>query len=334
MTHTGRRIAATVAAALVVAATACSSEGAARDDTSTTPTAAAAAADAAAADASAEHAGHAASGPPGAGPLAPARHTGPQGGFGQFVTECGYSHSAPDDPIVHPGRPGYSHEHDFFGNVTTDASSTTESLLDGGTTCQKRRDTAAYWAPQLLDHGVPVTPLRSVAYYRAAPQVDPTQLEAFPAGLMVVAGDMTATEPLSPDLAGWTCGVSSRHDAAPPECPRDATLHAVVTFPDCWDGRRTDSEDHRSHMANSDAGECPPSHPVHVPQLTFSIGYPIWGPGHDLTLASGSTYGIHSDFFNAWDQDALEHEIEVCLHRDAVCGLGSNRDEEALFGHG
>ena len=39
-------------------------------------------------------------------PLSPARHTGPQGLAGQFVTDCGYSHSAPDDPIVFPGEPG------------------------------------------------------------------------------------------------------------------------------------------------------------------------------------------------------------------------------------
>lgn len=270
-------------------------------------------------------------GPPAAGPLSPARHVGPQGRVGQIVTECGYSHTAPDDPIVFFAEPGLSHQHDFFGNVSTDAYSTTESLLGEPTTCQKQRDTAAYWSPQLLDHGVAVTPTRSIAYYRAAPGVDPTVLEMYPEGLKIIAGDMTATEPLSADLAGWTCGVSSAHSAAPPVCPDQAPLRAVITFPDCWDGENVDSEDHRSHMANSTGGECPESHPVHVAQLTFSIAYPIAGEGHDLTLASGSTFGIHADFVNSWDQVALEREIELCLHRDVVCGLSSNRDEEPLF---
>ena len=63
-------------------------------------------------------------GAPAEGGAAPVRHLGPQGTVGQFVVECGYSHSAPDDPIVYPGQPGMSHEHDFFGNVTTDADST------------------------------------------------------------------------------------------------------------------------------------------------------------------------------------------------------------------
>jgi hypothetical protein len=266
-----------------------------------------------------------------AGAPSPARHTGPQGRVGQIVTECAYSHSAEDDPIVHPGRSGYSHRHDFFGNTTTDAHSDLESLLAGATSCQHKKDTAAYWAPTLYNNGQPVTPTRSIAYYRPAPGVDPTMVQNYPPDLRVVAGDMTATRPQSPDLAGWTCGGSSRHRATPPDCPSSAPLRAVITFPDCWDGRRTDSPDHMAHMANSVDGRCPASHPVHVPQLTFAISYPIWGAGHDLRLASGSTMSIHSDFVNAWDAEALGREIEVCIHRNVVCGLASNRHESALF---
>ena len=36
-----------------------------------------------------------------------------------WITECPYSHSAPDDPIRFPGQPGASHLHDFFGVTTT-----------------------------------------------------------------------------------------------------------------------------------------------------------------------------------------------------------------------
>ncbi|MEI7887705.1 MAG: DUF1996 domain-containing protein [Actinomycetes bacterium] len=265
-------------------------------------------------------------------PLSPARHLGPQGQVGQFVTDCGYSHSAPDDPIVFPGKPGMSHVHDFFGNRSTNADSTTVSLLKAATTCQKQRDTAAYWAPQLRDHGQAVVPVKSVAYYRAAPGVNPKDVVPFPEGLHIIAGDMTATEPLSADLAGWACGVSSSHDAAPPQCPVSAPLRAVMTFPDCWDGVNADSKNHKSHMVNSSAGLCPRTHPVHVPQLTFAVAYPISGTGHDLTLSSGSTYGIHADFINSWDQAGLANEIKLCLNRDVVCGLSSNRDEDPLFG--
>ena len=268
-----------------------------------------------------------------AGAAAPTRHVGPQGGFGQFVVECEWSHSAPDDPIVHAGHAGMSHRHDFFGNTGTDADSTPESLLGGDTTCQNQLDTAAYWAPSLLVDGEPVRPTTSTAYYRAAPGVDPTSVVAFPAGLMVVAGDMTAddTSSQSVDLAGWGCGVSSRQYTTPPDCPASAPLRGVVTFPDCWDGQHLDAVDHRSHMANSSGGECPSSHPVHVPQLTFAVTYPVTGAGNDLALASGALEGFHSDFVNSWDQEELARKVELCLQRDAVCGLSSNRGEEPLF---
>jgi hypothetical protein len=105
----------------------------------------------------------------------------------------------------------------------------------------------------------------------------------------------------------------------------------VITFPDCWDGDHLDSEDHRSHLANSVRGRCPQSHPVHVPQLTFAVTYPVTGALDALTLASGSTYGIHADFVNAWDQDGLAGEVRTCIQRDAVCSLSSNRGEEPLF---
>ena len=61
-------------------------------------------------------------------------HTGPQGTVPQFVVKCGFSHTAPNDPIVHPGMTGMSHSHDFFGNRGTDADSTAASLLGGATT--------------------------------------------------------------------------------------------------------------------------------------------------------------------------------------------------------
>ncbi|MGZ4760164.1 MAG: DUF1996 domain-containing protein, partial [Acidimicrobiales bacterium] len=114
-------------------------------------------------------------------------HTGPQGTVPQFVVKCGFSHTASNDPIVHPGMAGMSHSHDFFGNRGTDATSTAATLQGGVTTCNKQADTAAYWAPTLFDHGQPVTPLGLVAYYRPAPGVDPTTLEPFPDGLMMIA---------------------------------------------------------------------------------------------------------------------------------------------------
>jgi len=255
-------------------------------------------------------------------------HTGPQGTVPQFVVKCAFSHTAPDDPIVHPGMTGMSHSHDFFGNRGTDASSTAATLAGGATSCTKQSDAAAYWAPTLSDHGQPVTPLGLVAYYRPAPGVDPTTIEPFPAGLMMIAGDSMAEGPQPVEIASWTCGTSSDLQVAPPTCPPEAPLRARLTFPDCWDGVHLDSDDHHTHVTFSNDGTCPAGFPVTMPQLTVTVRYPISGAGHDLTLASGPTFTIHSDFFNTWDQSELTKLVDLCLHRGVVCNVASNRAED------
>ncbi|HEY5154120.1 MAG TPA: DUF1996 domain-containing protein [Acidimicrobiales bacterium] len=255
-------------------------------------------------------------------------HSGPQGMVGQFVVKCGYSHTAMDDPIVHPAMAGMSHSHDFFGSRSTNAQSTAASLTDGPTTCNQRRDTAAYWAPTLYDHGTPVVPLGAVAYYRPAPGVDPTSLQPFPAGLMMIAGNSMAEDAQPVEVAAWTCGSSSNLQSEPPDCPPDAPLRSHLTFADCWDGTNLDSADHRSHVAPSHNGHCPKDHPVALPQLTLTVRYPVSGSGHDLTLASGPTTTVHADFLNSWDQAELTNQVDLCLHRNLVCSVASNRAED------
>ncbi len=250
---------------------------------------------------------------------------GPQGRVPQFKVECAWSHAAPDDPIVHPGHPGRSHLHDFFGNVATDADSSATALLGQDTTCQNKLDTAAYWAPALLRDGVPVTPSGSVAYYRPGPGVDTASVQPYPPGLMMVSGDMATTESQIPAVAAWHCGASPILLSEPPTCPRTAPLGVRIVFPDCWDGERLDSDDHRAHVATSARGGCPDSHPVAIPQLTFEVHYPVTGDPAGLELASGGVLGVHADFLNAWDQAALEREVRVCLNGGKVCGVVSNR---------
>jgi len=267
-------------------------------------------------------------------PANPERWIGPQGRTGQFVVGCDYSHSDPNDPIVHFGMQGMSHQHDFYGATTTDQNSTPEELVDGDTTCDKKVDTAAYWQPALYDHDEVVEPMDLHAYYRAAPGVDPQDVEPFPFGLALIAGDQTATTPQAGEATGWTCGARTHISDDPPECPATAPLHLVLTFQDCWDGTYLDSEDHQSHATYSKDGKCPATHPVHIPQLTASYRFPIWGEGHDLKLASGNIYSAHGDFLNAWDPAGLQREIDGCIKRGVVCDLASNREEEDLFASG
>src|SRR5260370_12558621 len=67
-----------------------------------------------------------------------------------WLLMCTYSHSNFDDPIIHPGVPGASHEHDYFGNNSTDANSTYTSMTAATTTCVTQSDTSGNWQPSLM----------------------------------------------------------------------------------------------------------------------------------------------------------------------------------------
>jgi hypothetical protein len=251
---------------------------------------------------------------------------GPQGRVPQFVVECPFSHALPDDPIVYPGQAGASHLHVFFGNETADAASTLASLEVGTTTCEQQLDRASYWAPALLaPDGRMVTPEKSTAYYRAGEGIDPTTVQPYPPGLMMIAGDMTATEAQPQSVTAWTCGASAERFSTIPTCPEGRGVRMVVTFPDCWDGSNLDSHDHRSHVAYSTGGACASAFPVSVPQLTFTVAYDVTGDPTSYELASGGVLSGHADFVNAWDETKLATEVTSCLHRGVICGVTSGR---------
>ena len=241
-----------------------------------------------------------------------------------FVELCRYDHRAPDDPIVHPGMAGMSHSHDFFANTTTNASSTYDSLRAGGTTCADRNDTAAYWVPTLSQNGSAITPTHVRVYYRPGTPRDFASVKPFPAGLRVIAGDATLQTPSTRPVAAWSCAAETMPTPAPPvTCPSGPNQHLRlhIRFPSCWDGVNLDSADHKSHLAYQQRGSCPSSHPVRVPALALIVHYPITGPVGTITLASGSPYSAHADFFNAWNQDALAAKVQRCLNAGIVCGV-------------
>jgi hypothetical protein len=253
-------------------------------------------------------------GPAAAGPSSGGLGRGElHGGLGYFAVACGFSHRNQDDPIVFPGRRGRSHDHTYFGNTSTDAFSTPASLRAAGrTTCLFPGDTAAYWAPTLFVRGRAIEPRGAVVYYvrRTFDEVDP-----FPAGLKMVAGNAKARSPQSLRVTSWSCGFSGERSTTLPPCPggRFADLRLRVRFPDCWDGEHLDSVDHRRHMAYSSAGRCPLTHPIEVPGITLVIYYGVPGD-RDAELASGGQFSGHADFINAWDQRTLAALVDRYLN--------------------
>jgi hypothetical protein len=239
-----------------------------------------------------------------------------------FVETCRFSHQGPDDPIVFPGKPGASHQHTFVGNRTTDAFSTFGSLRSSRTTCARAADTAAYWVPALYQGSSLVLPRAATIYYRRGTT---SPVTAFPNGLRMIAGDAAATSPQGMRVTFWSCGALSGVPPSSdvPTCPqaRGSTLRLHVRFPSCWDGRRLDSPDHKSHMAYAVRGSCPSTHPVAVPAIAQIYRYPTLG-GEGFTLASGGEYSAHADFFNAWRPGALKRLVEGCLNALVHCGRG------------
>jgi hypothetical protein len=108
-----------------------------------------------------------------------------------------------------------------------------------------------------------------------------------------------------------------------PSCPNEqgSSLRLHVRFPNCWDGRRLDSPDHKRHMAYSVRGNCPSSHPVEVPAITVLFRYPSLG-GEGFSLASGGQLSGHADFLNAWKPSALKKLVRDCLNELVHCGQG------------
>jgi len=246
---------------------------------------------------------------------------------GIFVSLCNFSHALPDDPIVHAGMPGGSHLHDFFGNRSTDASSTTASLLAATSTCRIAGDHAAYWAPGLFADGTRVTPNGMLAYYTRSTLAAPRALAQ---GLEIVAGGQGKVH-----YSCFSHGMPRGQRTTPSNCHERELLAIGVQFPDCWNGSDLDSADHRSHMAYSERGVCPSTHPVEVPRLTMWMLYPHQRAGAALTLASGAITTAHADFFNAWvdrDQQALN---QYCLvgHRRCYKVMGRVLKHLALANH-
>ena len=155
-----------------------------------------------------------------------------------FIENCRFSHQAPDDPIVFPGKPGASHQHTFVGNRTTNAFSNFGSLRSGATTCMRADDTAAYWVPTLYQGTTGrCFPQGATIYYRRGTLAE---VSPFPNNLRMIAGDAAATSPQGMRVTFWSCGVVSGADrsATVPTCPdtRGSFLRLHIRFPECWDG--------------------------------------------------------------------------------------------------
>lgn len=281
---------------------------------------------------------------------------------GAFRLICHASHISYDDPIVFPGQPGKSHLHQWFGNDLADANSTYDSLRKtGNSTCGNALNRSAYWMPALLNgKGGVIRPDYVTIYYKRRPKSDPLCSKIgkacvdLPRGLRFIFGrnmlDMTALPtgggylncdgslPNGGTVPGAIPGHYPDIPTAAKNCPIGARLGAVISAPECWDGKNLDSADHRSHVAYSkyigqSYAQCDAAHPYVIPTFTLGAWWSVdadldrsgtWdGAFNSWHFSSDNMPGMpmkpgtsfHTDWFGAWNDQVLATWHANCLDK-------------------
>lgn len=269
---------------------------------------------------------------------------------GAFRISAGYSHMSFDDPILYQGQPGKSHLHTFFCNDSTDANSTTDSLLTkGGSTCNGGTlNRSAYWTPSVIDttDGTPVIPTGMLWYGKQGyGGVKAADIQPIPVGLRLVAGS-AAGNPTNPSGAGRFACVGGNQGVGwqatiPTNCFADNVMIMEVDFAQCWSGQELDSPDHKSHMAEATGNGCPATHPVALPKMSFEVYLPMpkdlsrlkkWrlsSDNYDPSLPAG--YSIHGDLIELWDVTTQQKWIKNCLNASFDCHTSFVSPTEFLY---
>jgi hypothetical protein len=269
---------------------------------------------------------------------------------GNFRFLCRMSHLGHDDPIVHPGRPGATHLHMFFGNDAVDATSDYQSLREhGDSTCQGGPvNRSGYWIPAVLTpDGDVVRPEYISVYYKGpgtAADGSLVDVVAFPAGLRMIAGqDVHA--PVEDPRFDWYCEIDQVKSERIPNCGLDELVGVSLVFPTCWNGTDLDAPDHRSHVVyevwdpHTGIPSCPPSHPVVLPEFTLGVWFEHDGNSADWYLSSDREDGhatfangesFHGDWFGAWDPDIQQLWIDRCINGLLDCAGGQLGDGTRL----
>lgn len=262
---------------------------------------------------------------------------------GTFTARCGNNENAhhnPDNHIVAPGvRNGAQHVHDYVGNLTTDGNSTDASLQRGGTTCANNDKSAYFWPVLRIRNGQAgsdanapgggldgnigqiLEPSRVNLQFRGNPIA---KVRAMPQFLRTVTGDAKSVTNGDANVkAAWTCsGFTNRTTTKYPLCPRGSQVLRVLDFPSCWDGKNTDSANHRTHIVFPQSNGACASGFQAVPQLRMTLSYDVpRGPLFAVDSFPDQKHNPktdHADFHNLMPT-RLMNQVVSCLNSGRRC---------------
>ncbi|TEB19698.1 hypothetical protein FA13DRAFT_1801982 [Coprinellus micaceus] len=252
-------------------------------------------------------------------------------------------------------------------NITMDPAKGDIAELSTCTTCRFKEDKSNYWTavlyfkhgngsfirvPQIANDGTGAPNGGMTIYYiRPRPPAKDLDITIFPEGFRMRVGAPNARR--MPYTAGtasvnqttfrcWdgtgigpgTPGVGALDSVEFPAHQCEGGIRSQVYFPQCWDGKNLDSDDHESHVAHPSIGDfswqvswmfgtdCPASHPIRIPLLFMET---VWDtkPFNDPSLwpADGSQplvwsmgdptgYGHHADYVFGWEREPFARAME------------------------